>query len=87
MNHIKLSDNDLGQILDGLEVLIEQWHATEQYFLTGEQQEGDYIRDARDASEAHSIAMTYQTIQERIREQLATHSRLSQNSRIDHESP
>jgi len=73
MNHIALSDNDLGQILDGLEVLTEQWQATEQYLLTGEQQEDDCIRDARDASEAHSIAMTYRTIQERIREQLTTH--------------
>lgn len=51
----------VGQILDGIEVLIEQWEATAHYFRTGEV--GDTaIRECSDAEEAESIARYYREI-------------------------
>jgi len=48
----RLSKNDAGQLLDGLDVLIEQWQATSHYHKTGESKEDVCIREASDADEA-----------------------------------
>lgn len=66
---LRLPRRDVGQILDGLEVLIEQWDATAAWFRTGEV--GDIpIRECSGAEEAESIARYYQDIAAEIREQM-----------------
>jgi hypothetical protein len=68
--HLTLPHNHVGQILDGLEVLIEQWEATATYFRTGEV--GDTgIRECSDAEEADWTAGYYEEIAAGIRAQLA----------------
>lgn len=67
---ITLPRDAVGQILDGIEVLIEQWVATEQYLATGLVSEIG-IRDATDPEEAANIAEYYRDIASRIRAQLA----------------
>jgi len=68
---IKLSRNDFGQLLDGLDVLIEQWDATEDYLVEGRVREDVCIRESHDPHEARAIAETYRNLRERIREQIA----------------
>jgi len=66
---LSLPRNHVGQILDGLEVLIEQWEATARYFRTGEV--GEYaIRECSDAEEAEWIAGHYREIADDIERQL-----------------
>lgn len=67
---VTLSRNEFGQILDGIEVLIEQWVATEQYLATGLVSDIG-IRDATDPDEAASLADFYRDIASRIRAQLS----------------
>lgn len=71
--NVTLSRNDLGQILEGLDVLIEQWEATADYLENGGMSEDVCIRESHSANEANSIADTYRQIQGTIREQLDTH--------------
>lgn len=66
---LSLPRNYIGQVLDGLEVLIEQWEATAIYFRTGEVGE-HAIRECSDAEEAQWIAGFYREIAEDIRRQL-----------------
>lgn len=68
---LALPRRHVGQILDGLEVLIEQWDATAAWFLTGEV--GDIpIRECSAAEEAESIAGYYREIAVEIRRQMET---------------
>lgn len=66
---LQLPANYVGQTLDGLEVLIEQWEATQHYHETGVVREGVFIRECNDAHEAASIARFYREIKSRIEEQ------------------
>ncbi|MBW3538997.1 MAG: hypothetical protein KY476_01890 [Planctomycetes bacterium] len=66
---LQLPANDVGQVLDGLEVLIEQWEATREFHETGEPSEDVCIRECSDAEEADSIARFYREIKSRIEEQ------------------
>ncbi len=70
---LSLSSNDIGQMLDGLEVLIEQWEATQAYHETGEIRPGTEIREANDAEEAANMAGIYRELADRIRRQLPVH--------------
>lgn len=66
---LSLPRNHVGQILDGLQVLIEQWQATALYLRTG--QLGDeIIRECSDADEANWIAGFYEEIIAEIRGQM-----------------
>jgi hypothetical protein len=68
---LSLPRNHVGQILDGLEVLIEQWRATATCLRTD--QVGDQIiRECSDAGEAERIAGFYEEIATEIRDQLGT---------------
>lgn len=67
---ILLSRNDIGQLLDGLDVLIEQWEATAEHLETGRSSDDECIREAHDAQEARDIAATYLQIRNRISEQI-----------------
>lgn len=71
---ITLSRNDIGQLLEGVEVLIEQWEATEVFLSTGVVDENACIRDAHQAHEAAAIAKTYRDIAEHVRRQLPVHN-------------
>lgn len=66
---LSLPRNYVGQILDGLDVLIEQWHATAAYHRTGEIGDST-IRECSAAEEAEWIAGFYREIAEDIRRQL-----------------
>jgi hypothetical protein len=70
MLHIELSDNDLGQAVDGLEVRAKQWEDTASYMRTGESPDEFFIpEDCRDAEEADRIASHYRSIIAKIRKQ------------------
>ena len=66
---LRLPANHVGQILDGLDVLIEQWEATERYHASGEIDPDACIRECTDAHEAASIARFYREIQAAVEEQ------------------
>lgn len=66
---LTLPHHHVGQILDGIEVLIGQWDTTATWFRTGEV--GDVpIRECSDAEEAEWIADHYREIAAEIRRQL-----------------
>lgn len=67
---IVLDEDDLGQVLDGLDVLIEQWEATAKYLTSGELREDVCIRESHSAHEAESIAVAYSRIASILREQM-----------------
>lgn len=68
--HLVLPRRYVGQILDGLEVLIEHWDTTAAWFRgeIGEIQ----MRECSDAEEAESIADYYREIAAEIRRQMGT---------------
>lgn len=61
---VTLSSNDLGQLINGLDVLIEQWSATADYLENGKLREDVCIRESNDPQEARSIAEHYKRIRE-----------------------
>ena len=67
---VVLSRNDIGQLLEGVEILIEQWDATAEYLSTGRVQEDICIRESHDAREAESIAATYRSLRDQISGQM-----------------
>ncbi len=67
---IELSSNDFGQVVDGLEVLIEQWEATVRYLTEGYSDPEVPIREAHDADEARKIVSKYIAIRDSIEAQL-----------------
>lgn len=65
---VTLPRDFFGQILDGLDCMIEQWQITAAYLETGYCSDDSVgIRECTDAAEANSIAEYYA----RIRNQLA----------------
>ena len=58
---IELDDEDLGQILDGLEIRAESWRRTAEYLRTGDMPAGEFfvIEECRDEEEAEAIAADY----------------------------
>ncbi len=66
---LKLSRNWVGQIVDGLDVLAEQWEATQRYLETGLVDDSVAIRECDDADEAASLAAWYREIMLSITEQ------------------
>lgn len=68
---IRLSRNEAGQVLDGLEVLLDQWIATAVWHETGTPPDDDTpIRECSGAREANVIAETYRSIYDKIYAQL-----------------
>lgn len=66
---LSLSRNHVGQVLDGIAVLTDQWDATATYLRTGEVG-SEIIRECSSPDEAGRIAALYRTIAAEIREQL-----------------
>ncbi len=67
---IQLDANDLGQVIDGLEVLASQWEATARYHGSGDIEIDDYVHEASDFDEAEYMANTYSRLIESLRSQL-----------------
>lgn len=69
--NLTMSQNEVGQLIEGIEVLIEQWESTERFLVTGIPEEDACIREAHRPEEAAAIASDYRKIVTRIREQSA----------------
>jgi len=68
---IRLGENDLGQLLDGLRCRAEAWHGTAKYFETGSTPHEDFlIEDCNDAEEARKIAADYDRLIAEIEDQI-----------------
>lgn len=66
---IELSEFDLGQVLDGLEVRVVAWEKTAVYHRTGESPDDIIVEECLDAEEAEKIAAHYRSIIDKIRKQ------------------
>lgn len=68
---IKLTSNEIGQILDVLESRRDDYQRTAEYYR-GENDQGDFIiADVTDEHEAESLAEMYASLIEKIRGQLS----------------
>ena len=67
---IRLPENDVGQIIDGLTQRMIVWRATEEYLETGFSHFGDFIEECSDPAEARFIAQYYEKIIDLICKQL-----------------
>jgi hypothetical protein len=66
---IELSENDLGQLIDGLCARADSWEKTAHFHRTGESPDDILVEECRDAEEAEQIAAHYRSIIETIRAQ------------------
>ena len=66
---IRLKENDLGQLLDGLEARAEAWEQTAAYHRTGESPHDFIVEECSDAGEASKIAVHYRSIISKVRQQ------------------
>lgn len=67
---LRLSRNSVGQIIDGLEVLEDQWRETAEFYETGAFNEDTTVRECSGAREARNIQATYRDILAEITGQL-----------------
>ena len=68
---LRLPKHYLGQLLDGADILIEEWEYTADYLEHGTVRSDMLIRECSDADEARWIAGFYREIVSSIRRQLA----------------
>lgn len=68
----------LGQMCDGIRVLIEQWQATARYIEEGTVDDEVCIRECDDADEANAIARHYSEILARLESKLLEHLKASE---------
>jgi hypothetical protein len=59
---LRLSENDLGQVLDGLRVREESWRKTGNYFRSGGLDDALAIEECNGEHEANQIALLYARI-------------------------
>jgi hypothetical protein len=72
---LTLSDDYVGQMLDGLEVHVEDWKRTKEYLESGTiDVEGPTIRECSSAHEAQRIEEFYKAIIKEIRKQVQQQS-------------
>ena len=69
---IELGADDLGQLLDGLEIRAESWRRTATYLRTGDTPDGSFftIEECSDEGEAVGIASHYEAIIGKICKQM-----------------
>jgi len=67
---LRLPENDVGQIIDGLTQRMIIWRATEEYLETGMSHFGDFIEECSNPEEACFIAEYYEKIIDLINIQL-----------------
>jgi hypothetical protein len=72
--HLLLGDNEIFQLLDGLQIREEAWLKTAKYLETEELPDDEFflIEECSDAREARNIAKDYRTIIDKIEKQQAT---------------
>ena len=66
---LRLDENDVGQILDGLEVRAAAWEKTAEYHRTGESSSEFLVEECDEADEAVAIARRYRDIMANIASQ------------------
>ena len=59
---IALSEVDLGQIIDGLEVRVDAWESAAEYHRTGKPPSGVVVEQCDNAEEAAANAVHYRSI-------------------------
>ena len=69
---IKLDEDDLGQVLDGLVIRAESWRRTAKYLRTGDMPEGELflIEECSDEEEADGLAARYEAIINNIQSEM-----------------
>ena len=69
---IELDEQDVGQVLDGLEIRKDSWQRTADYLETGEMSDNEFflVEECSDAEEARWLAGRYHSILGNIREQM-----------------
>lgn len=71
---LRLDDNDVGQLLNGLEARAVAWTKTAEYHRTGESPPDFIVEECNDADEANRIATHYRSIIAKIHKQQAEQS-------------
>ena len=66
---IRLEENDLGQLLDGLESRAKAWEKTVNFHRTGESPPDFIVEECTDADEADKIATHRRSIITKIQKQ------------------
>lgn len=75
---IRLEQNDLGQLLDGLRSRSSAWHDTAEYLESGSSPRDDFIvEECSDAEEARAIGDHYDRIITTIETQLKAQEAMS----------
>lgn len=75
---IRLEQNDLGQLLDGLRSRSQAWHDTAEYLESGYIPRDDFIiEECNNAEEAHAIGAHFDRIITTIKAQLKAQEGLS----------
>jgi hypothetical protein len=79
---IELNHNDLGQLLEGLEMRAESWEQTAHYLLCGELPEDGFFlaEECHNPKEATAIADHYRQIISKIRSQVDTQKNCSHSA-------
>jgi hypothetical protein len=74
--HIQLSGNDLGQLLDGLEIRAESWENTANYLHNEKNLTDEFIliEECSQPEEADNIANHYRSIVATVRKQMLAQS-------------
>ena len=67
---LRLPQNDVGQIIDGLTERVIIWRTTEEYLETGYSHLGDFVKECSEPEEARFIAQYYEKIIDLIQNQL-----------------
>lgn len=71
---LRLDDNDVGQLFDGLDARAVAWTKTADYHRTGESPPDFIVEECNDADEASRIATHYRSIISKIYKQQAEQS-------------
>ncbi len=66
---LRLPQNFVGQVLDGLEVLIDEWAYTAEYLEHGAVRQDMVVRDCHKPEEARRMAASYSKIYDDIAQQ------------------
>ena len=68
---ITLDQNDVGQVIDGLEVRLNAYERTAEYFEGRLEDDMFIIEEVRDGEEAERIAKQYKRILDEIKSQIS----------------
>jgi len=69
---LSMSRNDAGQLLEGIDILVDQWEATVEYLATGRIREDICIRESHSLHEAEKITSIYRGLRETVSHQMTS---------------